>query len=143
MRLASDGTAQIKTAVSKGASSRKFYTQAQWQLLHDRTLHLWGTQTVAWKIFKLNSWSMITASSADSDFPVHWIKHPKINAKAWLPIAAAVLLPVLFALSLPRSEPSHAIADDPNTYLPVSPGTAVDEPVRSSHLIPRPLSRLC
>jgi hypothetical protein len=68
-----------------------------------------GTRAKRWH----ESWSMITARPAESGFPVHWIKHPKINVKAWLLVAAAVLLPILFALSLPRSEPSHAIADDP------------------------------
>ena len=102
LNLASDGTALIDTTVSNGTESRKFSTQARWQLLDNKTLQLWGTQTATWKILKLNSWTMITADSADSSFPVRWTTPPKINAKAWLLVAAAVLLPVLLALSLPR-----------------------------------------
>jgi hypothetical protein len=117
LRLHPDGNAEIHISTRAGDSKRWCRTGARWQFLDDRTLHLWGAQAVTWKILKLNSWSMITASAADSGFPVHWIKPPKINAKAWLLVAAAVLLPVLFALSLPHSEPSHAIADDPK-YVP-------------------------
>ena len=51
--LASDGTAVIDTTLSKGAESRKFSTQARWQLLDNKTLHLWGTQTATWKILTL------------------------------------------------------------------------------------------
>jgi hypothetical protein len=111
--LASDGTAVIDTAVSKGADSQKFSTQARWQLLDNKTLHLWGTQTATWKILTLNSWTMITADEAGGGFPVRWTTHPRINAKPWLLITVAVLLQVLVALSLPRSQPSHPIADDP------------------------------
>src|ERR1700751_1146160 len=103
LRLASDGTAMIDTTVSKGASSRKFSAQARWQLLDNKTLHLWGTQTTTtWKILTLNNWSMITADQAGAGLPVRWTTHPRINAKPWLLLAAAVLLPVLMALSLPR-----------------------------------------
>ena len=56
---------------------------------------------------------MTTAALAESSFPVHWIKHPKVNAKAWLLVAAAMVLPVVFALSLPRSKSFHAVAEDP------------------------------
>jgi peptidoglycan/LPS O-acetylase OafA/YrhL len=119
LRLAPDGTAVIDTIVSNGADSRKFSTQARWQLLDNTTLHLWGTQTAAWKILKLDSWSMITADQARAGLPVRWIAFPKVNLKLWLLIAAAVLLPVLFALSLPRSQPSRAIADDPQ-HVPAS-----------------------
>jgi hypothetical protein len=104
--LASDGTAVIDTAVSKGADSQKFSTQARWQLLDNKTLHLWGTQTATWKILTLNSWTMITADEAGGGFPVRWTTHPRM-------ITVAVLLQVLVALSLPRSQPSHPIADDP------------------------------
>jgi hypothetical protein len=117
LRLASDGTALIDTTVSKGTDSHKFSTQARWQLLDNKTLHLWGTQTAIWNILKLNSWTMITADQAGAGFPVRWTTHPRINAKPWLLVAAAVLLPVMFALSLTRSEPSQAIADDPQ-YVP-------------------------
>jgi hypothetical protein len=120
LRLASDGTAMIDTTVSKGADSRKFSTQARWQLLDNKTLYLWGTQTATWKILTLNGWAMITADQAGAGFPVRWTRHPCINGKAWLLLAAAVLLPVLFALSLPRSQPSHAIADDPQYVLPTT-----------------------
>jgi len=118
--LASDGSAVIDTIVSNGADSREFSTQARWQLLDNRTLHLWGTQTAAWKILKLNSWSMITADQAGAGLPVHWTAFPRVNLRPWLLIAAAVLLPVLFALFLPRSQPSHAIADDPHYILPTT-----------------------
>ena len=98
--LASDGSALIDTTVSKGAESRKFSTQARWQLQDNETLQLWGTQTATWKILTLNSWTMITADQARAGFPVRWTTHPRINVKPWLLLAAAVLLPVLVALSL-------------------------------------------
>jgi hypothetical protein len=56
---------------------------------------------------------MTTAGPADLGVAVHWLKRPKINTKACLLVAGAVLLPILFALSLARSEPSHRIAHDP------------------------------
>ena len=117
LRLASDGTALIDTTVSKGTESRKFSKQARWRLMDNKTLHLWGTQTATWKILTLNSWTMITAEQVGSGFPIRWTTHPRINVKPWLLLAAAVLLPVLVALSLPRSQTSHAIADDPQ-YVP-------------------------
>jgi hypothetical protein len=117
LRLASDGSAVIDTIVTNGVDSRKFSTQARWQLLDNRTLRLWGTHTTAWKILMLNSWTMITADQAGAGLPVRWTTVPRVNLKLWLLIAAAVLLPVLFALCLPRSQPSHAIADDPQ-YVP-------------------------
>jgi hypothetical protein len=120
LRLASDGSAVIDTIVSNGADSREFSTQARWQLLDNRTLHLWGTQTAAWKILKLNSWSMITADQSGAGPSVRWTAFPRVNLRPWLLIAAAVLLPVLFALFLPRSQPSHAIADDPHYILPTT-----------------------
>src|ERR1700760_4891776 len=120
LRLASDGSAVIDTIVSNGADSRKFSTQARWKLLDNRTLHLWGTHTTAWKILKLSSWTMITADQAGAGLPVRWTTFPRVNLKLWLLIAAAVLLPVLFALCLPRSQPSHAIADDPQYVLPTT-----------------------
>lgn len=112
--LASDGNAAIETIVSNGADSRKLSTQARWQLSDRRTLHLRGSQTAAWKILKLNSWSMITADQARAGLLVRWIAFPRVNLKLWLIIAAAVVLPILFALSLPRARPSHAIANDPH-----------------------------
>src|ERR1700739_7163 len=120
LRLASDGSAVIDTIVSNGADSRKFSTQARWQLLDNRTLRLWGTTPPACKILKLNSWSMITADEAGAGLPVRWTTVPRVNLKLWLLIAAAVLLPVLFALSLPRSQPSHAIAEDTQYVLPTT-----------------------
>jgi hypothetical protein len=120
LRLASDGSAVIDTIVSNGADSRKFSTQTRWQLLDNRTLHLWGTQSAAWKILKLNSWSMITADQAGVGPAVRWTAFPKVKLKLWLLIAAAVLLPVLFALSVPRSQPLHAIANDPQYVLPTT-----------------------
>lgn len=118
LRLVADGSAVINTTVSNGADSRKFSVQARWQLLDNRILHFWGTQTAAWKILKLNSWSMITADQAGVGPAVRWTAFPKVKLKLWLLIAAAVLLPVLFALSLPRSRPLHAIANDPQYVLP-------------------------
>jgi hypothetical protein len=119
LRLASDGRAFIDTTVSNGADSCKLSTQARWQLLDSKTLHIWGSQTVTWKILRLNSWRMITAGQAGAGLPVRWTAFPRINLKLWLLIVAAVLLPVLFALSLPRSQPSHAITDDPQyVYTP-------------------------
>jgi hypothetical protein len=120
LRLASDGSAVIDTIVSNGADSRKFSTQARWKLLDNRTLHLWGTHGISWKIRKLNSWSMITADQAGAGPLVRWTTFPTVNLKPWLLIAAAALLPVLFALSLPRSQPSHVIADDPQYVLPTT-----------------------
>ena len=120
LRLDSDGSAVIDTIVSNRADSRKFSTQARWQLLDNRTLHFWGTHTTAWKILKLNSWSMITADQEGAGLPIRWTTFPGVNLKLWLLIAAAVLLPVLFALSLPLSQPSHAIADDPQYVLPTN-----------------------
>lgn len=125
LRLASDGSAVIDTIVSNGADSRKFSTQARWKLLDNRTLHLWGTHTIAWKIRKLSSWSMITADQAAAGPPVRWTAFPTVNLKLWLLIAAAVLLPALFALSLPRSQSSHTIADDPQYVLPTTSHHAV------------------
>src|ERR1700747_2877722 len=42
LRLASDGSAVIDTIVRNEANSREFSPQARWQLLDNRTLHLWG-----------------------------------------------------------------------------------------------------
>jgi len=120
LHLASDGSAVIDTTISNGADSRKLSTQARWQLLDKKTLHIWGSQTVTWKILRLNSWRMITADQAGAGLPVRWTGFPRVNLRLWLLIAAAVLLQVLFALSLPRSQPSHAIADDPQDVLPTA-----------------------
>jgi len=46
-------------------------------------------------------------------------QHPKISAKACRLFVGDVLLPLLFAFSLPRSEPAHAIAEDA-LYVPPS-----------------------
>jgi len=61
---------------------------------------------------------MITADQAGAGFPVRWT-HPRINGQTLASVAAAGMLPVLMALSLPRSPPSHAIAGDPQ-YVPAS-----------------------
>jgi len=61
---------------------------------------------------------MVTTSITDSGFAVQWIKYPNIKAKACPLFVAVILLPLLFALSLPRSEPSYAIADDSRYVLP-------------------------
>jgi hypothetical protein len=64
--------AVIDTIVSNGADSRKFSTQARWQLLDNRTLQLWGTHTTAWKILKLNSWTMNHSFSARWELNFCW-----------------------------------------------------------------------
>ena len=108
-----DGTALIDANITKGGDSRRFATQARWQLLDNKTLHLWGSQTATWKILKLKSWTMITADQAAAGLPVRWTTYPRINVKPLVAVAAAALLPVLIALSLLRSQPSRTIADDP------------------------------
>jgi hypothetical protein len=113
LRLDPDGNAEIQTKETAADSEQKLRTSARWQLLDDRTLNLSGAQSVTWNILKLNGGSMTTAALAESSFPVHWIKHPKVNARAWLFAAAAMVLPVVFALSLPRSKCSHTVAEDP------------------------------
>ena len=113
LRLDPDGNAEIQTKETAADSEQKLRTSARWRFLDDRSQHLLGTQSLTWKIVKLNSWSMTTAALAESSFPVHWIKHPKVNAKAWLLVAATMVLPVVFALSLPRSKSSRAVAEDP------------------------------
>ena len=120
LHLAPDGSAQINTTVSQGTDSRTFSTNARWQLLDNKTLHLWGSQTVTWKILGLNSWRMITADQAGAGLPVRWSTRPKVDPRPWLLSGAAVVLPVLVALSLPRSRPSHAIAEDPQYVFPTT-----------------------
>ena len=127
LRLAPDGSAQINTTVSQGTDSRTFSTHARWQLLDNKTLHLWGSQTVTWKIRRLNSWTMITADQAKVGLPVRWTAGPRLDAKPWLLVAAAVLVPVLMALSLTRSQPSHVIADDPQYVPPTGLSHGVDK----------------
>jgi len=117
LRLDPDGNAEIQTKQTAADSEQKLRTSARWQLLDDRTLNLSGTQSATWKILKVTAWRMTTASPADLGFSIHWTKHPTINAKACPVITMAVLLPILFALSLPRSVTSQAIADDPR-YAP-------------------------
>ena len=85
LRLVADGSAVINTTVSNGADSRKFSVQARWQLLDNRILHFWGTQTAAWKILKLNSWSMITADQAGVGLAVRWTAFPKVKLKTLAP----------------------------------------------------------
>jgi hypothetical protein len=84
------------------------------------------------------------AALAESSFPVHWIKHPKVNAKAWLLVAAAMVLPVIFALSLPRSKSYRAVAEDPAMgafhYLMSQTLMSMYE---AYMLVPPPPSRLC
>jgi hypothetical protein len=48
--------------------------------------------------------TMITADQAGAGFPVRWTTTSWINAKPCFLIAAAVLFPILIALSLPRSQ---------------------------------------
>jgi hypothetical protein len=115
LRLNQDGNAQIDIKGKVAGFDKRLRTSARWQISDDRTLHLLGAQSLTWKIVKLNSWSMTTAALAESSFPVHWIKHPKVNARALLFVAAAMVLPVVFALSLPRSKSSHPVAEDPQS----------------------------
>jgi hypothetical protein len=117
LHLDPNGNAVIQTEGKAADSEQRLRTSGRWQLLDDSTLHLSGSRSVTWKILKLNRWSMTTAGPADLDFPVQWLKRSKIDTKACLLVAGVVLLPILFALSLPRSEPSHVIADDPQ-YVP-------------------------
>jgi hypothetical protein len=84
LRLSQNGNAEIDIKGKVGGSDERLRTSARWQILDDRNLHLLGTQSVTWKIVKLTCWSMTRAALADSSFPVHWIKHPNVNAKAWL-----------------------------------------------------------
>jgi hypothetical protein len=108
-----DGNAEIQTKETTADSEQKLYTSARWQLLDNRTLSLSGTQSAHCKILKLTAWRMTTVSPADFGFSIQWVKQPTINAKAWLLISAAMVLPVVFALSLPRSKSSHTVAEDP------------------------------
>jgi hypothetical protein len=70
-----------------------------------------------WKILSLNGWSMTTAS------PLHWASQvtgstSKDQRQACRLFVGDVLLRLLFAFSLPRSEPAHAIAEDA-LYVPL------------------------
>ena len=118
LRMDRDGSAQIDTKGKIGGSEKRIQISAQWQLSDDRTLHFVGTRSLTWKILKLNSLGMTTAATGESGSPVHWNKHPRINTKALLLVSAAILLPVVIALSLPRSGPAHAIAEDPQFVPP-------------------------
>ena len=53
---------------------------------------------------------MITVDQEGAGFPVRWTTTSWINAKPCFLIAAAVLFPVLIALSLPRSQPYTGLA---------------------------------
>jgi hypothetical protein len=118
LRIDPDGHAEFDTKGKIGGSDKSSRISVQWQLSDDRTLHFVGTQSFTWKLLKLNSFGMTTTATGEAGSPVHWTKHPKINSKAFLLVAAAILLPVVIALSLPRSRPSHAIANDPQDVLP-------------------------
>ena len=65
LRLNQDGNAEIDIKGKVGGSDERLRTSARWQLLDDRTLHLWSTQSITWKILKLSGQSMTTAVSAD------------------------------------------------------------------------------
>jgi hypothetical protein len=117
LRLDPDGNAEIQTKGKAIDSEQILRSNAQWQLLDDTTLHICGTQSVTLNIQKLNVRRMITIGSINPGFPVEWTRQFRIKAKAFLLIGGAVLLPIFFALSLPHSEPSHAIANDPQ-YVP-------------------------
>ena len=82
LRLNQDGNAEIDIKGKVAGSDERLRTSARWQVLDDRNLHLLGTQSLTWKIVKLNSRSMTTVALAESSFPVHWIKH----SKAGLPV---------------------------------------------------------
>jgi hypothetical protein len=118
LRIDRDGSAQIDTVGKIGGSEESAQIRAQWQLSDDRTLRFVGTQCLTWKILKFNSFGMTTAATGESSPPVHWVKHPRINTTALLLVAAAILLPLVIALSLPRSGPAHAIAEDPQFVPP-------------------------
>jgi hypothetical protein len=120
LRLDPDGNAEIQTKETAADSEQKLRTSARWQLLDDRTLNLSGAQSVTWNILKLNGGRMTTTGFTDPNFQVKWTKQFTINAKAFFLIGGAVLLPIFFALSLLRSEPSHAIANDPRYVLPTT-----------------------
>jgi hypothetical protein len=120
LRIDRDGSAQIDTQGKIGGSEERAQIRAQWQLSDDRTLRFVGTQCLTWKILKLNSFGMTTAAPGESSLPVHWIKHPRINTKALLLVTAAILLPLVIALSQPRSGPAHSIAEDPQ-FVPPNP----------------------
>jgi hypothetical protein len=94
------------------------------------------------KVKKLHSWSMTTAALAESSFPVHWIKHPKVNAKAWLLVTAAMVLPVVFALSLPPSKSYRAVAEDPQ-WVPSTTRVTPTDKLTEIVDVPRSLSQSC
>jgi hypothetical protein len=119
LRLDPDGSAEIRTTAKSRDSKHALHTNAHWQLLNDGTLHLLGTQPITCRILNLSSWNMTTADPAESGNSVRWFKYPKINTKACFVVGISILLPIFFALSLPRSEPSHAIANDPQ-YVPTN-----------------------
>ena len=118
LRIDPDGHAVFDTKGKIGSSDKSSRISVQWQLPDERTLHFLGRQSFTWKLLKLNSFGMTTTATGEAGSPVHWTKHPKINSKALLLVAAAILLPVVIALSLPRSGPAHAIAEDPQSVPP-------------------------
>jgi hypothetical protein len=124
LRLVPDGNAVINTTATKDGNSRELSAAARWQLLDAHTLHIWGAQTTATsRILKLNSWRMITVSQDGTGSPVYWTRLPSLPAipLKWLcVIGAAVVIPLMLALTVPRSQPSHAIADDPQDVLPAT-----------------------
>jgi hypothetical protein len=122
LTLDPDGSAEIRTKAKSRDSKHALHTNAHWQLLNDGTLHLLGTQTITCRILRLSSWTMTTADPAESGNSVRWIKHPRINTKAFLLVAAAIFLPVIIALSLPRSGSAHEIAEDPQFVPPSTSG---------------------
>jgi hypothetical protein len=117
LRLDPDGNAEIQTKGKAIDSERILRSNAQWRLLDSTTLHISGTQSVTWNIQRLNGRRMISTGSSAPGFSVKWTRQFTINVKAFLLIGGAVLLPIFLALSLPHSEPSHAIANDPQ-YVP-------------------------
>ena len=118
LRIDPNGHAEFDTKGKIGGSDKSSRISVQWQLSDERTLHFIGTQSFTWKLLKLNSLSMTTTATGEAGSPVHWAKHPKINTKALLLVAAAILLPIVIALSIPRSGPTHAIAEDPQWVVP-------------------------
>ena len=64
MCLDPDGSAEIYTEQKGGCSVQRLRTNAQWQLLDDKTLYLRGSQAVTCKIIKINNWSVTVATPA-------------------------------------------------------------------------------
>jgi hypothetical protein len=51
LRLEADGNAEIYTNATGGNSNRKLRTTGRWQLLDNKTLHLWGARCGCLELF--------------------------------------------------------------------------------------------